>query len=362
MSGSTTEYFKCEHCDYKSTRQYNVKRHMVSKHTAEKHTLPAEKHTLPAEKHTFLAEKHTLPAEKHTLEDSKSTHTIQCETCQKIFSSHYNLKVHAKTCKGKNYTPETCQFCDKCFHHASAKYRHVKICKVKKDIDAKALTVITQPVEEPTAQPCETNSTVSTINNNINTNTANITTTTNNTNSNNVTNIIVYNSERMEFMNDHISHEKLLSWLNSHDHAATMKSYSREIMGRKENQFVKKTNLRSSTSEVHLGNDNWEMRLDRELYPEIVCNIANGFGELISGKVHSHKRYHHILTDHARKRMYKSLDAFIDYMATNGYCNDSDEDKVKHINYCFNTLVKDLKVITFNYTRSAISKQLHVAS
>jgi len=101
-----------------------------------------------------------------------------------------------------------------------------------------------------------------------------------------------------------------------------------------------------------LGNDNWEMRLDKEIYPEIMCNIANGFSELLGDKVNHDKNYRHILADATRKRMYKSLDAFVDYMATNGYVNDNDEDKVRKIEVCFETLVKDLKVIAFNYTKS----------
>jgi hypothetical protein len=51
--------------------------------------------------------------------------------------------------------------------------------------------------------------------------------------------------------------------------------------------------------------------------------------------------------------MFKSLDAFVDYMATNGYCNSEDEDQVKRIANCFNTLVQDLKLIAFDVTKKA---------
>ena len=116
--------------------------------------------------------------------------------------------------------------------------------------------------------------------------------------------------------------------------------------------LLKKTNLRSSTSEVHVGNDRWEARLDRVLYPEIACLIANGFSGLLSNKVNHDSKYKHILTNASKKKMYKALDAFVDYMASSGYCNDNDEDKVRQVQQFFNTITSEIRIAAFNNTRA----------
>ena len=331
---SDSSILKCEHCDYKTNRPYNLKRHLVTKHSGPKENILGPK------------------------ENITRTNTNQCDKCTKSFKKRTNYTKHIEKCKGLNYDPLVCEYCSKIFGYATSKYRHLKICKVKAEVDSKALvTVQLQP--QQCIPPCissEGNTTITnahTVNNTIVNSTTTTSTSTNNSN-NRITNIIVYKPD-MEFLNDHIKADKLLQWLNSYDHETTMKSYSREIMSRPENRFVKKTNLRSSTSSVHVGENNWEMRLDKELYPEIMCTIANGFSLLLEDKVTHAKSYRHILTDHARKRMYKSLDAFIDYMASNGYCNDRDDDKVKHVATFFNTLVKELKIMAFNYTRPTSS-------
>jgi hypothetical protein len=94
------------------------------------------------------------------------------------------------------------------------------------------------------------------------------------------------------------------------------------------------------------------MRLDRELYPEILCSIANDFSTVLRQVHPGSKTYKHILQNNALKKMYESLDAFVDYMASDGYCNDKDEEKVKRILDSFNHLAQELKVIVFNYTKT----------
>jgi hypothetical protein len=313
---------------------------MVTKHSAQNVSIFTPKVSISAPKVSLFAPNVSISAQNVSIE---RTHTKQCDKCNRMFETSYSLTRHIKICTGFAVHPLQCQYCKKMYKHPSCKSRHLKICKVKAEIDSKAL-VIVQSDEH--CVPC-TITNVHTVNNTV------VNSTTSNSN-NRITNIIVYKPD-MEFLNDHIQNDKLLQWLNSYDHETTMKSYSREIMSRPENRFVKKTNLRSSTSSVHVGENNWEMRLDKELYPEIMCTIANGFSLLLEDKVVHSKPYKHILTDHARKRMYKSLDAFIDYMASNGYCNDRDDDKVKHVATFFNTLVKELKIMAFNYTRPASS-------
>jgi hypothetical protein len=50
--------------------------------------------------------------------------------------------------------------------------------------------------------------------------------------------------------------------------------------------------------------------------------------------------------------MYKALDAFVDYMASSGYCNDNDEDKVRQVQQFFNTITSEIRIAAFNNTRA----------
>ena len=279
--------YVCTACAYTTQKQYNLTRHMANKHSND------------------------APSSPNT-----NTEIHICHTCGKTFKRNYHLVRHHNTCKGAT-NPYVCQHCNQSFAHSTNKYRHLKICPAfcEKTNDADTEIDIDVDVDVDPS-------------------------------------IITYDSE-MALLNDHIGPDIVLKWLGSYDHELTMRTYSSYIMDRAENQFIKKTNLRSSTSEVHIGNNRWEVKLDSQLYPEVMCNISNGFGTLINDYVHDNddERFKSILFDRSRRQMYTKLDEFIDYMATNGYCNDMNEMKVKRIKRCFDTLVRELRLLVFNYTR-----------
>lgn len=96
--------FECTICDYKTNKKYNLTRHMVTKHAAEKVVENAEK----------------------VVENAEN----KCDKCSKIFSRKSHLKVHLETCKGVK-DPLKCEFCNKIFSNKSNRYNHQKICKEK---------------------------------------------------------------------------------------------------------------------------------------------------------------------------------------------------------------------------------------
>jgi hypothetical protein len=212
--------------------------------------------------------------------------------------------------------------------------------------DSKALTIIP---ENQVAVPVSTTTSIQTQNIQ---NQNNIQTQNNIQNQTNNISIVIYHTgdDGMTFNNQHIDvkelEKKLIRGSDKIDPArmsGVVRHYTRQLMACPENQCVKKTNMRSSHSQVYVGNDNWESRQDKEVYPNMMNNIANDF----SG----------FLDVNYKKKCYKTLDRFIEYMASDGYCADDDD---KEIENCYKNLVKELKLLTFDLSR--IKRNSHLES
>lgn len=332
---SNPEEIRCNCCDYKTNRPYNLKRHIVSKHTQipeqQKESLPQQEYSLPQQKASLVRQEDSLVQQEDSL---VSNDCHPCDKCSKTFAKQWILARHAKTCKGM-IERLVCDYCRKSFLCSSSKYRHHKICKVRIEKDSKALTLSTN------ANAAANANVASTINNNTTNNIHNVGG--NNIENQTVINLVVYNpkpGEPMQFNHNHIDQEQLGKFLIQGDKVPpeqltnAVREWTQQLLSHDDNKCVKKTNIRASHSRVHVGNNNWESRLDKEVYPHLMNNIANDFSDYFGEKY--------------RTSMYKSLEAFIDYMASDGYCsNDSD----KRIESSYKTLVKELKLRTFDNTK-----------
>jgi hypothetical protein len=118
MSTVTGE-LTCPHCDYKSTRQYNVNRHMVRKHTVQ-----------------------NVQNVCSTVQNVSSLSKHMCTKCHKDFIYNCRLLRHTKTCKG-SIDSTSCPYCNKVLANRSSKCQHLKTCKVKLEKDAQALVPVT---------------------------------------------------------------------------------------------------------------------------------------------------------------------------------------------------------------------------
>ena len=248
---SSYSKIKCTICDYNTCRKYNLDRHMVSKHTAGKVTDSAGKVTDSAGKVTDSAGKVT---------DLQGKPAFKCNKCNKIFTRQYGLKVHIETCNGIKKSLN-CDHCNREFKHKQNKTSHMKICKEKLISDQKQLII-----------------------NNTNTNNSHNTTnnTTNNTNTinshNNTTiNVIKYTpNETIEFNSDHITRtvlKKMLRYCNNKVDKI-FRSYAHKLLEVPENQCVKKKHITNSYSDVHVGDDKWEVAPDKEVYSKMTQDIA----------------------------------------------------------------------------------------
>jgi hypothetical protein len=157
-------------------------------------------------------------------------------------------------------------------------------------------------------------------------------------------NIVLYNNtpgENIQFLHDHIDPKKFAKHLIRGDRVrpelltGVVRQYAEQLLSNKENNCVKKTNMRASHSYVHIGNNEWETRLDAEVYPSMVNSIANDFTEYFN--------------ENYKRQLHKALDEFLDYMASDGYCAD-DDDKV--IENCFKTLTRELKLRMFDKSKT----------
>jgi hypothetical protein len=311
---------------------------MVTKHTPPKDTVAPPKDTVVPPNDTVTPPKDTVAPPNDTVDTT-------CMLCERVFSRKYILTNHMKKCTGPKCALE-CDYCHKIFAHRSNKYAHIRICTLKKEKEAQALVVFQQQdpagtTQVPTVQPLITNTNIQ----NLNGDNVQI----QNQHNNTVINLVVYHnnaSEGMQFDSSHIDAKEIKKLFVQKDkvpfdqlepYAKIMRLYTHQLLSKNENKCVKKTNIRSAHSQVHVGNNTWESRLDKEVYPNLMNNIANDFSDFFSEK------YSRKVQD-----MYKSVLAFIDYMASDGYCSSDTEHKVENL---FKTFVKELKLHVFDGTK-----------
>ena len=277
--------YTCSDCKYSSKYSYNLNRHFIRKHL-DKDT-PTYQKEIPAHQKEIPIYQKEIPIYQKEIPN-------KCDKCDKVLANKQSFNRHIKNCKGK-INPLECKFCKEIFTMQTNKYRHQLICLSKN----RELVVI------PDEQTILSSSIVK-----INTQ----------------NNIIVFSPD-MEFVKtpefDRKLKDILRSSMNGDEHLDI-----KELLSVKENQCIKKTNLRSSTS--------WETEIDEDVYSKMACNLSDNLNS-------------DILRSKSRE-CYKKLEAFTDYMADEGYINDTDE-KQKELIAQYKNLVKHLKVIVYNLTK-----------
>jgi hypothetical protein len=123
--------FCCETCKYKSNRKFNLQKHIKNVHSRD-----ATDKELTMEQISSVAEQ--ISSNNGTNVIQKGTNIIQvtntnlaCQKCLKNFKSFKGLKKHQNKCKGVS-NPLECHFCHRVFATAQSKFKHLKICKIKK--------------------------------------------------------------------------------------------------------------------------------------------------------------------------------------------------------------------------------------
>ena len=341
-----TKIFSCEHCDYTSKWKCNTIRHMVRNHTPPKTMITPPKtmitppktmitppKTMNAPPKTMNAPPKTMNAPPKTMNSSAETMnffakdmiaTNQCELCNKVFSRKYILLKHIDKCKGI-INPLQCEYCLKEFNHASNKYVHRKHCKVRIEKELEQNKIDLQNIA---VQNITNNNTINNINNTINDNSNTI-----------INQIVVFDPKNMELLNDHITKKDLQNMVINTDFSKILTDYGTALLSRKENQCVRKTNLNSSSSAIHVGDNKWEFHTDKSIYPKLLTRIAYNFSDI---------------KENFKIKVYEQLDTFIDDVASEAEDCHTDEKEEIRLKRLYKKLFNNIKHLIFNLTKKEV--------
>ena len=341
----TAPAFSCSICDRKFKYEHNLRRHMVMK----KCTTSTQQNINMAQQNINMAQQNINIDQQNINIDQQNINIDQqninianmCDRCNKTLASKQSLQRHIAVCDG-TLNAKMCPNCHKTFAFTQSKHHHLKTCQ------STQLVAINQTPTALSNCPITNNiDTQNNIQNSVVNNTHNTTqNNTHNDNSKNIQNItiVAFNPEDITsivpLLTDHIDIKAMKRAIKTQDKPDVLLKYTKELMKKPENRCIKKTNMRSSHSSVHVGNNNWELKPDALIYPKFVSDIASMSQELLEKCKH-----HPSIPDH----IIQGLIAFNEYMADNGYCNDEQQvqERIKH-NY--RRVVAGAKSIVYEQT------------
>jgi hypothetical protein len=262
---------------------------------------------------------------------SKNEHyDIICQHCNKTFCKKSNLDKHSKICKGI-INRKTCHYCNKIYASSASKCKHIRICKVRKEIESQALVIYDKSKELDTS-----NEETKIEQNNITQNANTINNTNNTTNNTVINQIIVFDPKNMSLLSDHISKKEFIELSKNTDFSKTLSDYGAALLNRTENQCIRKTNLKSSSSAIHVGDNKWEYQTDKYIYPKLLSKIADNFGDVKENfKVH----------------VYSELETFIDDVMSEATDCHSDKNDELRLQRLYKKLFNNIKHHIFNLTK-----------
>lgn len=316
---SKSSKYNCAICNDIFTRNSSLKRHIAVKHTDN------DENKKTANSHYKTDDGYTSTINGNTNEQNSNNNN--CHLCNKNFTRKWSLKKHMETCKGiKNKLQ--CEYCEKDFTHEKSRFRHYKTCITKKEFEiAKA--------EEAAAAK---NNNTTQMNNNLTNGIQN------NIQNNNI--IIVYNPVgSTPFSTDHLKAEdfkKILKLASERLDNRILEEYSTHLFGNKENRCIRKTNIKSGHSKVHMGGNKWQSKLDKNIYPQLAYDMANNLAEYVEEKRESLK-----------KEVYTRLREFVDAMCDAGYFNPEPTIREKEIQKEYKTFIEGLKLIVYENTKES---------
>jgi hypothetical protein len=319
---------ECLECQRVFCSTYSLKRH-----NGRKHKICED---IPSAKNSQYSAKNSQYSAKNSQYSAKNSHSVEhdsvtaenvvrhsCPLCYKSFSRNRYLIKHIENCKGEQNKLE-CEFCLKKFRNERSRFPHYKICCVKRE-----MSVVVKYTESQRPLTTQHNSLVN--------GTQNIT---NNTNI-----IIVYNPTRnTPFSTDHLNAEdlqKILKLASTHIDNRVISEYSRQIFSNPENACIKKTNIKANHSHIHIGDNKWNLEIDKNIYPQLALDMANNMSD-----------YLHTKRNQLKLAVFENLRNFVDCMADSGYINTTDIDREKELKHEYDIFVQALKLVVYGNTKT----------
>jgi hypothetical protein len=297
---STQKLLKCEHCDHTTDREYNLQKHLLSKHDPNK-VLPScdicerdfksakflekhmKTHTNPYVKNNVILECANVKFDGANVKfdganvkfdganvkfdganvkfDGANVKSFKCSKCDKVLQQKRYLIIHEEKCKGVNNSLE-CHLCHRLFNTRAMKCIHIKTCD---GISQEKICI-------------DDGNTI--INNNIDTqNNINTQNVTNNTTNNNIyieNKIIMYADDNIELNDRHISKKDLKRIFNgaSVQTITAIAKYAFKLLENPENRCIHKKHVTNSYCEVHVGNGKWKIKPDKQVLSRFSHDVA----------------------------------------------------------------------------------------
>lgn len=259
MSNFAHTVYTCTQCDYTTSRSYNLKRHMNLVHDDEGQNVVTNGQFVVEKGHVVVDKRQNVVMNgQHVVNHGNCEHI--CDKCGKALSCKRSLKRHAPICKGP-ILPNQCPVCERILSDRHSKWKHMKVCN---GVDKIHTNVLPQ-------QTAQTINNIGTQNN-----------TTNNITNNNITNnnnqylVLQFPSKDYDtdfaFLRDHIPLSDLKRIWDNKPLRAFLQ-YSKAILNRKENQVVRKDDLKSKHCTIHTKHG-WENTVDDDVMPEMVFQMS----------------------------------------------------------------------------------------
>jgi hypothetical protein len=158
---------------------------------------------------------------------------------------------------------------------------------------------------------------------------------------------MVYDPQNMVLLYDHIKKKDFRALAHQYDFSNVLTDYSTALLSRTENQCVRKTNLRSTSTAVHVGNDKWEYYSDRQVIPKLLSNIADNFIDF--------KEVYKV-------NIYKQLETFmIDVTCEADNCHEDAKEEAR-LKELYKRAVSNIKHLLFNLTKQSILERKNKAA
>lgn len=264
--------YHCSECDYSSPRQYNLLRHIEKRH----------------------GETEPKKTQKEILADSRKKFAIEnpqpsltCEKCNHEFARHKNLLDHKEICRG--VPVNTCKICLKICSNSRVRWNHESACTGPKinaqaqvHEDASALMVIPKPDKPSDDKKSTIIQNIQNIqNNNI---------VINQTINQNVINVVPFPTDQLvdepvfmiprDRMNDFLSNMR--SAVQTSDFKL-IETALKEILAVPENRVIRKADLKSAYTKVHMGDGVWQEMCDAQVYPRVLYYASKDSYDMIEG-------------------------------------------------------------------------------
>lgn len=201
-----------------------------------------------------------------------------CNKCCKILTSKKGFDNHVMNCDGVH--PLECRYCKKIFSSKQSKYQHCKRCSLRVQDNPNDTSNHIDNLTNETSKPNHI------LTNNINgdNNTTNSHCTINHITNNNsfVIKLEQKSDKQTNFQTEEITSDKFLECLfdarsQKQYHLDVLSDFCDMVFSIPRNRCVKKDSLKTSYSKIHLGNNNWRIVSDRNLYEKLLMDITKTF-------------------------------------------------------------------------------------